>query len=163
MGGGGLAAGRAVSGAGKVSAPGGPSSAQDTLIIDPVQMNIVNRVAEGCALEGSFEFAGGLLLQGSLRGSGRIAGRLVIWHTGQLQGRYTVLGDVYVLGHLGGVADEADAGTSLECQGTIFVASSGICTGSLHAARLRMYEGAVLQGPFKTLRHGRALPQLDPR
>ena len=151
-----------MNGAGKAPAAAGPSSAQDTLIIDPVQMNIVNRVAAGCRLEGGFEFVGGLLLQGSLRGSGRIAGRLVIWHTGQLQGRYTVLGDVYVLGHLGGVSEEADPSTSLECQGTIFVASTGICTGTLHAARLRMYEGAVLQGPFKTLRHGRALPRLDP-
>jgi cytoskeletal protein CcmA (bactofilin family) len=137
------------------------SSAQDSLVIDPVQMNIVNRVAEGCALEGQFEFAGGLLLQGSLRGSGRIAGRLVIWHTGQLTGRFTVLGDVYVLGHLGGVADEVDPTTTIDCQGTVFVASSGVCTGSLNAARLRMYEGAVLQGPFKTLRHGHSLPVLE--
>ena len=138
---------------------GGP--AQDSLVIDPVQMNIVNRVAEGGVLDGQFDFDGGLLLQGTLRGRGRIAGRLIIWHTGQLQGQFEVLGDVYVLGHLGGTVDAVDATTTLDCQGTIYVASSGVCTGTLNAARLRMYDGAVLQGPFKTLRHGRSLPVLQ--
>lgn len=136
-------------------------SGHDSLVIDPVAMNIVNRVAEGTMLNGELLFKGGLLLQGTLRGSGEIAGKLVIWHTGQLQGKFRVLGDLYVLGHLGGVADEADATTQVECQGTVHVASTGICTGSLSASRLRLYDGGVLQGPFRTLKHDRSLPVLD--
>lgn len=137
---------------------------QDTLVIDPVTLNITNRVAAGSALTGqALNFKGGLLLQGMLQGSGEIAGRLVIWQTGQLVGRFRVLGDVYLLGHLGGVADDLDPSTELECQGTVFVASSGVSTGTLVAQRLRMYDGATLQGPFKTLRSHQSLPVLHRR
>jgi cytoskeletal protein CcmA (bactofilin family) len=137
---------------------------QDTLVIDPVTLNITNRVAVGSALTGqALNFKGGLLLQGMLQGSGEIAGRLVIWQTGQLVGRFRVLGDVYLLGHLGGVADDLDPNTELECQGTVFVASTGVSTGTLVAQRLRMYDGATLQGPFKTLRSHQSLPVLHRR
>ncbi len=136
-------------------------TSHDTLVIDPVKMNIVNRIAEGSAVDGDLLFDGGLLLQGTLRGMGEITGRLVIWHTGQLQGRFKVLGDLYVLGHLGGVADDIDRDTLVECQGTAYVASTGVSTGTLLAARLRMYDGAVLQGPFKTLRPEQSVPVLQ--
>ncbi|OYT89760.1 MAG: cell shape determination protein CcmA [Burkholderiales bacterium PBB6] len=136
-------------------------ASHDTLVIDPVKMNIVNRIAEGSAVDGDLRFDGGLLLQGTLRGMGEITGRLVIWHTGQLQGRFKVLGDLYVLGHLGGVADDIDRDTLIECQGTAYVASTGVSTGTLLAARLRMYDGAVLQGPFKTLRPEQSVPVLQ--
>ena len=138
----------------------GQGPMQDTLVIDPVKMNIVNRIAEGTAVDGDLRFQGGLLLQGSLTGHGEIAGRLVIWHTGQLRGRFRVLGDLYVLGHLGGVADEMDPETVVHCQGTAFVASSGVSTGTILAARLRMYDGATIQGPFRTLRSEDSLPVL---
>lgn len=134
--------------------------AMDTLLIDPVQMNIVNRVAEGTALEGQLLFKGGLLLEGTLRGEGEIAGKLLIWHTGQLTGRFRVLGDLYVLGHLGGAVDDEDPHTQVECHGTVFIAQSGVCTGTLSATRLRLYDGGTLQGPFHTLKHERQLPVL---
>jgi hypothetical protein len=138
---------------------------QDTLVIDPVKMNIVNRVAADTALAGDFQFKGGLLLQGTLQGSGEIAGRLVIWHDARLVGHFRVLGDLYLLGHLGDATateDDVDEDTVLECQGTAYVASTGVSTGTLIAARLRMYDGAILQGPFKTLRGGQSLPVLNP-
>lgn len=134
---------------------------QDTLVIDPVKMNIVNRVAAGTSLKGEFTFKGGLLLQGTLHGSGEIAGRLVVWQAGHLVGRFRVRGDLYVLGNVGGIADEADEDTVIECQGTAYVASTGMCTGTLLANSLRMYDGAVMQGPFKTLRGEQALPVLQ--
>jgi len=137
--------------------------AQDTLIIDPVKMNIVNRVAAGTSLRGEFSFKGGLLLQGTLHGSGEIAGRLVVWHAGQLVGRFKVRGDLYVLGQVGGVADDADDDTLIECLGMAYVASTGVSTGTIVANSLRMYDGAVMQGPFKTLRGEHALPVLQPR
>lgn len=136
---------------------------QDTLVIDPVKMNIVNRVAADTVLAGDFLFKGGLLLQGTLQGVGEIAGRLVVWHDARLIGRFRVLGDLYLLGQLGEATesdDEVDEQTEIECQGTAYVASSGVSTGTLIAARLRMYDGATLQGPFRTLRSGRSLPVL---
>lgn len=138
--------------------------AQDTLVIDPVKMNIVNRIAAGTVLGGDFQFKGGLLLQGTLHGLGEIAGRLVVWHDARLVGRFRVLGDVYLLGQIGDPTesdDEVDEQTEVECQGTVYVASSGVSTGTLIAAKLRMYDGAILQGPFRTLRNAQSLPVLN--
>ena len=134
----------------------------DTLVIDPVKMNIVNRVAAETTLSGAFHFQGGLLLQGSRNGEGEIAGRLVVWHDAKLVGRFRVLGDLYLLGRLGDTADAIDESTVIECQGTAYVASTGVSCGTLIAARLRMYDGAVLQGPFRTLRGEQSLPVLSP-
>jgi cytoskeletal protein CcmA (bactofilin family) len=136
-------------------------ASQDTLVIDPVAMNIVNRVAEGSLVSGPYLFRGGVLLQGTLNGNGEIAGRLVIWHTGQLRGRVQVLGDLIVLGQLGLRSDSADPDTEVECHGTAYVAATGVSTGTIVATRLRMYDGSVLQGPFRTLRTDRILPVLD--
>lgn len=136
---------------------------QDTLVIDPVKMNIVNRIAADTVLAGDFLFKGGLLLQGTLQGVGEIAGRLVVWHDARLIGRFRVLGDLYLLGQLGEATetdDEVDDQTEIECQGTVYVASTGVSTGTLIAAKLRMYDGAVLQGPFRTLRNAQSLPVL---
>lgn len=136
---------------------------QDTLVIDPVKMNIVNRIAADTVLAGDFLFKGGLLLQGTLQGVGEIAGRLVVWHDARLIGRFRILGDLYLLGQLGEATeteDEVDDQTEIECQGTAYVASSGVSTGTLIAARLRMYDGAILQGPFRTLRNAQSLPVL---
>ena len=138
-----------------------PAASHDTLVIDPVRLGIVNRVAEGCVLDGRQRFAGGLLLQGELRGQGEIAGRLVVWPGGQIRGRFRVMGDLYLLGRAGADVGDTDADTVIECQGTVYVAASGISTGTLLAARLRMYDGATLQGPFRTLRSDDALPVLD--
>jgi cytoskeletal protein CcmA (bactofilin family) len=138
---------------------------QDTLVIDPVKMNIVNRVAAGTCLSGELNFQGGLLLQGQLDGRGEVAGKLVIWHSGQMRGHFLVLGDVYLLGQLGQTLDDADAtdeDTRVECQGTVYIASTGVSTGRLIASRLRMYDGAILQGPFTTLRQGQSVPVLAP-
>lgn len=134
----------------------------DTLVIDPVKMNIINRVAAETTASGAFNFQGGLLLQGSLNGEGEIAGRLVVWHDAKLVGRFRVLGDLYLLGRLGDTADAIDESTIIECQGTAYVASTGVSSGTLIAARLRMYDGAVLQGPFRTLRGEQSLPVLSP-
>lgn len=136
---------------------------QDTLVIDPVKMNIVNRIAADTVLAGDFLFKGGLLLQGTLQGVGEIAGRLVVWHDARLIGRFRVLGDLYLLGQLGEATegdDDVDDQTEIECQGTAYVASTGVSTGTLIAAKLRMYDGAVLQGPFRTLRNAQSLPVL---
>jgi hypothetical protein len=136
---------------------------QDTLVIDPVKMNIVNRIAADTVLAGDFLFKGGLLLQGTLQGVGEIAGRLVVWHDARLIGRFRVLGDLYLLGQLGEATegdDDIDDQTEIECQGTAYVASTGVSTGTLIAAKLRMYDGAVLQGPFRTLRNAQSLPVL---
>ncbi len=132
---------------------------QDTLTLDPIAMNVVNRVAAGTQLDGELQFEGGLLVQGEISGQIRVNGRLIVWTGGVIRGRIRVTGDFYLFGQLG--APGADAqDTSLECQGMAYVSKTGVSTGTLMARRLQLYEGADLQGPFKTLKLGDNLPVL---
>lgn len=132
---------------------------QDTLTIDPIAMNVVNRVAPGCRLDGHLRFDGGLLVQGEISGSIQVSGRLIIWKGGVVRGSVHVQGDFYLFGQLG-APDAAAQDTLLECAGMAYVAQTGVSTGTLMARRLQLYEGADLRGPFKTLKLGGALPVL---
>lgn len=130
---------------------------QDTLTIDPIAMVVINRVAAGCVLNGDLEFEGGLLVQGALSGDIRVRGRLIIWTGGVVRGRVQVDGDLYLFGQLG-APNAGPHDTSLECQGMAYVSKTGVSTGTLLARRLQLYEGASLQGPFKTLKLDGSLP-----
>jgi Polymer-forming cytoskeletal len=136
------------------------NSLQDVLTIDPVAMNVVNRVCAGSQLSGEQIFQGGLLVQGELAGSLEVRGRLIVWAGAQVSGRVKILGDLYLFGQLGAPGQE-DSATVVECMGTAYIASTGISSGTLLAQRIRMYDGAQLQGPFKTLKDSALLPQLD--
>jgi hypothetical protein len=135
-------------------------TAQDTLTLDPIAMNVVNRVAAGGQLSGELKFEGGLLVQGEVFGNIRINGPLIIWTGGAVRGRVRVTGDLYLFGRLGAAGGDAHD-TSLECQGMAYVSKTGVSTGTLMARRLQLYEGADLQGPFKTLKLGDKLPVLN--
>lgn len=133
--------------------------AYDTLTLDPVAMNVVNRVASGSEMDGQLVFEGGLLVQGKLSGRVLVRGRLVIWRGAQVSGRIKVTDDLYLFGHLG-EPDGAPDGTTMECEGQVYVSRTGVSSGTLLARRLVLYEGAELRGPFKTLRQGVVLPTL---
>lgn len=132
---------------------------QDTLTLDPIAMNVVNRVAAGTVLDGDLRFDGGLLVQGEIAGRVQVNGRLIVWTGGLVRGRVRVQGDLYLFGQLG-AAGGSPHDTSLECQGMAYVSKTGVSTGTLMARRLQLYEGANLQGPFKTLKLGDNLPVL---
>jgi cytoskeletal protein CcmA (bactofilin family) len=137
-----------------------PAPQQDNLVIDPLGMNIVNRIAPESSMQGDVFFSGGLLVQGNLSGAGQVHGRLVVWHGAQVQGHFRVMGDLYVFGRIGAVGADATK-TVIECMGTAYIASTASTTGTITAQRLRLYEGADLQGPFKTIKNIQSLPELD--
>lgn len=134
-------------------------TAQDTLTLDPIAMNVVNRVAQGSLLSGENYFEGGLLVQGEVSGQLRVNGRLIIWTGGVVRGRIRVMGDLYLFGQLGDMGG-GPQDTSLECTGMAYVSKTGVSTGTLLARRLQLYEGADLQGPFRTLKPVDNLPVL---
>ncbi|MES2634559.1 MAG: polymer-forming cytoskeletal protein [Pseudomonadota bacterium] len=135
---------------------------EDVLTIDPVAMNVVNRIAQGTSLAGDLLFEGGVLVQGRLGGDVQVNGRVIVWMGGVVKGKIRVLGDMYVFGQLGELgADPSE--TMVECLGTLYVANTGVTTGILTAHHLMLYEGADLRGPFTTLRAERSLPVLDDR
>lgn len=133
---------------------------QDSLVIDPLGMNIVNRIAPESHVRGDVAFQGGLMVQGHLTGSGQVFGRLIVWHDAQVQGHFRVVGDLYVFGRIGAVGADATE-TVIECMGTAYIASTASTTGTITAQRLRLYEGADLKGPFKTIKNMDALPELE--
>jgi hypothetical protein len=94
-----------------------PAPQQDNLVIDPLGMNIVNRIAPDSTMQGDVSFSGGLLVQGNLAGAGLVMGRLVVWHGAQVQGHFRVMGDLYVFGRIGAVDADANQ-TIIECMGT---------------------------------------------
>jgi hypothetical protein len=132
----------------------------DVLTLDPVAMQLVNRVARGCALQGRLRFDGGLLIQGEIEGDLQVDGHLVVWSGGSVRGRISVTGDLYLFGRLGATGGKADDSV-LECQGMAYVSHTGVSTGTLMARRLQLYDGADLQGPFRTLKRGDNLPVLQ--
>jgi len=136
------------------------TSPQDTLTIDPVAMNVVSRIAAGCHVDGEHHFKGGVLVQGSLSGLIEVQGRLIVWQDALVHGHVRVVGDLYLFGQLGRTGASPEA-TIVECLGTAYVANTGVSTGTLMAQRLQMYEGADLQGPFRTLKRGSAPPVLS--
>jgi cytoskeletal protein CcmA (bactofilin family) len=138
-----------------------PTPQQDNLVIDPLGMNIVNRIAPESSMRGDVSFSGGVLVQGDLAGAGQVQGRMVVWHGAQVTGHFRVLGDLYVFGRIGAVGANASH-TVIECMGTAYIASTAATTGTITAQRLRLYEGADLQGPFRTIKNIQSLPELDP-
>ncbi len=132
---------------------------QDTLTIDPIAMNIVNRVAAGAQLNGTLQFEGGLLVQGEISGDITVNGRLIIWAGGVVRGRIKVMGDFYLFGQLGASSASAED-TVLKCVGMAYVANTGVATGTLLASKLTLYDGADLQGPFRTLKPADNVPIL---
>ena len=123
---------------------------QDVLTLDPIAMNVVNRVAAGSDLRGDLAFDGGLLVQGSLSGTVHVHGSLIVWAGATVSGRLRVAGDFYLFGRLGAPGEPVSS-TTLECLGQAYVASSGVSTGTLLARRLQLYEGRGRSRPCGVL------------
>lgn len=127
------------------------SEQDEVLRIEPLEMNLVNRLAKGSIANGPQAFMGGLLLQGQWLGSGIVKGSLVLWHSALMVGHFKIEGDLYVFGRLG--AESMQFGeTMVECQGTTFMANTAICSATLITMGLRLYDGASISGTIKTLK-----------
>lgn len=136
------------------------TTSDDVLTFDPVAMHVVNRIAQGTSLTGTLSFEGGVLVQGRLGGEVEVRGRVIVWNGGLLKGRVVVRGDMYIFGQVGELG-AAPGDTEVECLGTLYIACTGVSTGTLTARHLMLYEGADLQGPFSTLRPAKAPPVIE--
>lgn len=122
----------------------------ETIVIDPVGMNIVNRVAPGTVLEGSTTWNGGLLVQGTIKGSIKVTGGpLVLMETAVIAGNILCLGDVFLFGTIEHAGENQMS--KVESTGIAFLAESLRAEADISAARLRFFDGAQVNGRFKTL------------
>ncbi len=80
----------------------------DSVVIDPVKMNIINKISAGSNTSGNLSFNGGLLLQGHHVGELTVSGGpLVILEDASVSGKVTVQGDVWVFGRIGSTEPDA--------------------------------------------------------
>lgn len=122
---------------------------EKSMIIDPVAMNIVNRIAPGSRSMGSLNFSGGLLLQGEHRGELLVdGGPLVIYEGAGLYGNAVVKGDVYVFSQIG---EPQDTTNQLTVMGTLHLASKAVVYGTLRCVNLATYDGAKIHGVVETI------------
>lgn len=122
----------------------------ETIVIDPVGMNIVNRVAPGTVLEGDTTWTGGLLVQGTIKGNIKVTGGpLVLMDTGVIAGSVLCLGDVFLFGSIEQARENQMS--KVESSGIAFLAESLKAEADISAARLKFFDGAQVNGRFKTL------------
>lgn len=120
-----------------------------TVVIDPVKMNIVNKVASGTKSAGSIECSGGMLLQGEHRGEMVVRnGPLILWPGSKLTGTTVVYGDAYVFGALG---ETEDLHACITVLGTLYLTSSAVAHGRMRYRRLATYDGAQIHGVLETI------------
>lgn len=122
----------------------------EIIVIDPVGMNIVNRVAPGTVLEGDSTWIGGLLVQGSIKGNIKISGGPLVLDDGAvIAGKVQCVGDVYLFGKI----DQAAAGQFSEvvCTGAAFLAETLVAEADISAAGFKLFNGAQINGRLRTI------------
>jgi cytoskeletal protein CcmA (bactofilin family) len=120
-----------------------------TFVIDPVRMNIVNKIAAGTKSSGALDCSGGMVLQGFHRGELIVRdGPLVLWEGSKLIGRTIVYGDAYVFGSLG---DASEQQGSITVMGTLFLTAKAVVFGRMRYRKLSTYDGAQIHGTLETL------------
>lgn len=129
---------------------------ETSVVIDPVAMNITNKVAADTKSAGKLECRSGMLLEGEHNGDLVVHGTLVVAQGARLSGTSTVYGDVYVFGNLG---ETGAAHCILTVHGTLHLTKTAVAYGKMQCLRVATYDGAKVHGVFKTLD---ASPSGDP-
>lgn len=126
-----------------------PPSRSTSVVIDPVAMNIVNKIAGGTIAAGKITTEGGLLVEGQFTGEVKVTkGPLVLMEGAKLAGQIEVDGDAYVFGVIG----EANAEpTNLTVTGELHLTSTSEIHGHARFGKLATYEGAKLHAKFDSL------------
>lgn len=126
------------------------SEATETaLVIDPVAMNIVNRIAAGTKITTPvMECGGGLIIDGALAGNVWVSdGPLVLWSGGRFKGSLYVQGDAYLFGVI--EPNGADK-TQLVVTGTVYLAHTLRAKGDIAAGAFRTFQGATTEGLIRS-------------
>jgi cytoskeletal protein CcmA (bactofilin family) len=124
---------------------------EESIIIDPVGMNIVNRIAAGTKASGTQECAGGMLVQGCFEGTLVVSeGPLVLMQDGVICGDIVCRQDAYLFGTIAAKPDGTQS--QLTVSGAVFLAETLNATADITAGVFKTYEGAQIEGRIKTVR-----------
>lgn len=123
----------------------------ETLVIDPVAMKILNRVAPGTTQTGTLHCAGGLMIEGTVDGDVTISGGvLALMPEGVVRGKISCDGDAYLLGTI--IAREDGSLSEVEARGAVFLTETLRAHADITAGAIKTYEGAQLEGRIRTLK-----------
>lgn len=119
--------------------------------IDPVRMNITNRISKGSKAVGPVELNSGFWLGGIFEGDLVVRnGPLVIEEGARVSsGTILVEGDVYLFGQIG-LQEEGDRPTRFECRGELHFCESSRAYGDIFTKHPMIYGGAIIDGKLKT-------------
>ncbi len=127
----------------------------ESIVIDPVAMNIVNRVAPGCRHSGVFYCEGGLMVEGTIEGDIQvIGGPLVLMPEGVIAGKITGDAEAYLFGTIRARSDTELS--ELDIGGAVFLTETLRAQANITAGAIKSYEGAQVEGRIKTVK--RAAP-----
>lgn len=128
-----------------------------TVTIDPVDQNVVNRIAKGSRVVGEYESVGGILIQGHVDGSPLTVrdGPLILLEGGVLTGDATVHGDVFLFGRAG-AADTDGGGLNLKVHGSLHIAATAKTYGTIACKQLHTYAGCLVNSAITTLSEGQS-------
>lgn len=129
-------------------------STQDSIDIDPVGMNIVNRIAPGTKFKGTLECTGGLMVQGQFEGELNIVGGpLVLMQDGVITGDVKCDQDAYLFGRI--APKESSEHSELDAGGAVFMAETMDAKANITASAIKTFEGAQVDGRIRVMRRER--------
>lgn len=132
------------------AAPVAEPKKEPTVKIDPVAMNIVNRIAPGTVSKGDLSFEGGLLLQGHHEGTLRMSGGPLVIEGGSIDGHGEVHGDAWVFGRVGR-AGAPEGEHSLTVHGTLHLTGRAETHAVLRAQKFAHYGVPRVSGRTETI------------
>lgn len=127
---------------------------EEIIVIDPVGMNIVNRIAPGTKSMGTLECSGGLLIQGHFEGTIVVTdGPLVLMQGGVIAGDFECKQDAYLFGTI--AAKPGGEQSQMTVGGAAFMAETLEAKADFTVGAFKTYEGAQVDGRIRTVRKER--------
>lgn len=125
------------------------ASTNQKIVIDPIGMNIVNRIAKGSSSRGDLVFEGGVIIEGSVVGNLNIMnGPLVLMQGATIAGTVNCGGDAYLFGTIERQANGERS--KMVSDGTIYLASTLVAISDFEAVSFSHYQGAQFDAQFLT-------------
>jgi|TARA_B110001454_G_C12428062_1_gene312303 hypothetical protein len=124
---------------------------KEEIVIDPVAMKIVNRIAPGSKFSGTLECSGGLFVEGEFSGTAIVTGGpLVLMQTGVMRGSINCDQNAFLFGEIGAL-ENGDL-SELECHGAAFMTETLRAKANITAGSFKSYDGFEVEGRIKTIK-----------
>lgn len=137
-----------------VPQPQQPSDGE-SIVIDPVAMNILNRVAPGTRQSGVLHCAGGLMVEGTIEGEVHVTGGpFVLMPNGLIRGKVVADAEAYLFGTVQALSENVLS--ELDVAGAVFLTETLRAEANITAGAIKSYEGAQVEGRIKTVKRATA-------